>query len=151
MKKILTEAAEVGNPTARAILFRTRMKDAPFYPNSAWITTFIGGSYEFLSQPGVRNLDARTLFFYYATGITPAMAMKMVGIGSQYVPEDYVGCPALREIAFERRAFFRRFDADWRKVGAAWEPTAIPGQTRHPDSSQGGSFRSTALHPIQQA
>ena len=41
-------------------------------------------SYEFLSQPGVRNLDARTMFHYYATGITPAMAMKMVGIGSQY-------------------------------------------------------------------
>ena len=84
MKKILTEAAAVGNATARAILFRTRMKEAYFYPGSAWITAFVGGNYEFLSQPGVRNLDARTLFHYYATGITPAMAMKMVGIGSQY-------------------------------------------------------------------
>ena len=84
MKKILTEAAAVGNATSRAILFRSRMKDAYFYPSSAWITTFVGGSYEFLSQPGVRNLDARTMFHYYATGITPAMAMKMVGIGSQY-------------------------------------------------------------------
>ena len=84
MKKILTEAAAVGNATARAMLFRNRMKDAYFFPNSAWMTTFIGGSYEFLSQPGVRNLDARALFHYYATGITPAMAMKMVGIGSQY-------------------------------------------------------------------
>jgi hypothetical protein len=68
MKKILTEAAAVGNATARVILFRTRSKEAPFYPASAWITTFVGGSYEFLSQPDVRNLDARTLFFYYATG-----------------------------------------------------------------------------------
>jgi hypothetical protein len=84
MKKILTEAAAVANATSRAILFRTRMKDAYFYPNSAWITTFVGGSHEFLSQPGVRNLDARALFHYYATGITPAMALKMVGIGSQY-------------------------------------------------------------------
>jgi hypothetical protein len=84
MKRILTEAAAVGNATSRAILFRTRMKDAYFYSNSAWITTFVGGSYEFLSQPGVRNLDARVLFHYYATGITPAMALKMVGIGSQY-------------------------------------------------------------------
>jgi len=83
MKKILTEAAAVGNATSRAILFRTRMREAYFYPNSAWVTTFAGG-YEFLSQPGVRNLDARTMFHYYATGITPAMAMKMVGIGSQY-------------------------------------------------------------------
>jgi hypothetical protein len=84
MKKILTEAAAVGNATARAIVFRSRMKDAYFYPNSAWCTPFVGGSYEFLTQPGVRNLDARTFFFYYATGVTPAMAMKMVGVGSQY-------------------------------------------------------------------
>jgi hypothetical protein len=84
MKAILTEAAAVGNATVRALLFRNRTRDAYFFPNSAWMTTFIGGSYEFLSQPGVRNLDARSLFHYYATGITPAMAMKMVGIGSQY-------------------------------------------------------------------
>ena len=29
-------------------------------------------------------LDARTFFFFTATGITPAMSMKMVGVGSQY-------------------------------------------------------------------
>jgi hypothetical protein len=84
MRKILTEAAAVGNATARAILFKSRMKDAFFYPNSAWCTPFVGGSYEFLLQPGVRNLDARTMMFYYATGITPAMAATMVGVGSQY-------------------------------------------------------------------
>lgn len=84
MKKILTESAEVGNATARAILFKSRMKDAFFYPNSAWCTPFVGGSYLFLLQPGVRNLDARTMMFYYATGITPAMAAKIVGVGSQY-------------------------------------------------------------------
>jgi hypothetical protein len=84
MKKILTDSAAVGNATARAILFKTRMKEAYFYPNSAWCAPFIGGSYEFLKQPGVRNLDARTFFFYYATGITPAMAAQMVGVGSQY-------------------------------------------------------------------
>ena len=31
-----------------------------------------------------RDLDARTLFFYQATVNTPAMALKMVGAGSQY-------------------------------------------------------------------
>jgi hypothetical protein len=84
MKKILTESVAVGCATARALVFKNRMKDAYFYPKSAWCTPFVGGSYEFLAQPGVRNLDARTLFFYYATGITPAMAMQMVGVGSQY-------------------------------------------------------------------
>jgi hypothetical protein len=88
MKKILTEAAAVGNATSRAILFRTRMKDAYFFPNSAWVTTFAGG-YEFLSQPGVRNLDARTMFHYYATGITPAMALKMVGSARNTQPRSW--------------------------------------------------------------
>ncbi len=83
MKKILTEAAAVGNATSRAILFRSRTKDSYLFPDSAWITAFAGG-YEFMLQPGVRDLDARTRFHYYATGITPAMALKMVGIGSQY-------------------------------------------------------------------
>jgi hypothetical protein len=84
MKKILTEAAAVGNATARALTFRPRDKAAYFYPNSAWLTPMPGGSYEFLSQPGVRNLDARVMMHYYATGITPAMVIKMVGVGSQY-------------------------------------------------------------------
>ncbi len=83
MRKILTEAAAVGNATARANLFRSRVKEGYLYPNSAWFTPFIGGSHEFV-QNGVRLLDARTAFFYYATGITPAMAAKMVGVGSQY-------------------------------------------------------------------
>ncbi len=36
MKKILTEAAAVGDATARAITYRIRQKEAYFYPNSAW-------------------------------------------------------------------------------------------------------------------
>lgn len=84
MKTLLTEAVAVGNATARTITFKTRMKEAYYYPDSAWFTGFVGGSYQFLLQPGVRNLDARILFHYYATGITPAMALKRVGIGSQY-------------------------------------------------------------------
>jgi hypothetical protein len=84
MKKILTEAVAVGNATARSILFRPRMEGAFYYPDSAWFTGFVGGDYQFYSQPGVRNLDARVLFHYYATGITPAMAIERVGIGSQY-------------------------------------------------------------------
>jgi len=85
LKKTLTEAVAVGNATARTIAFKPRMKDAYLSPGSAWFFTFVGGSYQFLSQPGVRNLAARDLFHYNYTGITPAMAFEMVGIGSQYV------------------------------------------------------------------
>src|SRR5262245_22523761 len=83
MKKILSEAAAVGSATSRALAFRPRNKEAFLYPNSAWCTAFVGGSYLF-EKDGVRLLDARTFFFFYATGITPAMAAKMVGVGSQY-------------------------------------------------------------------
>ncbi len=39
-------------------------------------------------RSGVRNLDARTAFFYMATVNTPAMAAKMIGRGSQYAWGD---------------------------------------------------------------
>jgi len=85
MKKILTEAAEVGNITARTLAYKSRIPEAYFYKNSAWCTPFIGGSYRFLKDDNyVRDLDARTFFFFYATGITPAMAMKIIGKGSAY-------------------------------------------------------------------
>ncbi|HME32226.1 MAG TPA: DUF1214 domain-containing protein, partial [Terriglobales bacterium] len=34
---------------------------------------------------GARTLDSRTAMFYYATGITPAMCMRLTEIGSQYL------------------------------------------------------------------
>lgn len=83
MKKILTEAADVGAATARTIAARPRDM-FKFYPGeSVWSTPFPGGSHEFLDN-GARVLDARTFMHFYATGITPAMTMKMVGKGSQY-------------------------------------------------------------------
>ncbi len=83
MKKILTDAVAVGNATARAIEFRPRDKSVYYYPGKAWFTPFVGGSYLFVDKDA-RLLDARTMFFYAYTGVTPAMALKMVGIGSQY-------------------------------------------------------------------
>ena len=86
MKKILSEAVAVGNATARAIMFDTRESGAYKYENSSWFTPFIGGDYQWRRDggDGGRYLDARTLFFYGATVNTPAMALKMIGKGSQY-------------------------------------------------------------------
>jgi len=85
-KKTLTEAIAVANATARAIAFRTPHEEAYLYENSVWKEGFIGGDYRWLKDGGEggRYLDARTLFFYIATVNTPAMVMKMVGLGSQY-------------------------------------------------------------------
>ena len=86
LKKTLTEAAAVANATARTIVFRTPQKEAYLYDNSYWKVGFIGGNHEWLKDGGIggRYLDARTLFFYAATVNTPAMVLKMVGLGSQY-------------------------------------------------------------------
>src|SRR5580692_11260917 len=83
MKGILTDAVAVANATARAIVFAPRDERVKFYPDRQWNTGFVGGSYEFLNN-GERMLDARTLFHYYATGITPAMAFAKPGSGSAY-------------------------------------------------------------------
>ena len=83
MKKILTEAAAVGHAYSRSILYRNRHNYAA-YPNSGWETGFPGGSHEFLLD-GVRMLDQRIRFHFFATGITAAMVNKMVGKGSQYM------------------------------------------------------------------
>jgi len=94
MKKILTDAANIGAVTARAIAFRMREKDAFFYPNSPWRLPFFGG-YKFEVSPGVANLDGAAFFYYFATGVTPAMTEKMVGKGSQYPwsAQDAAGKP----------------------------------------------------------
>ena len=83
MKKILTDSVAVGNATAPAITFKSRQRGAYNYPNSAWFTCIIGGTYEFVSQPGARDIDVRVHMLYCATRITPAMAIEMVGIGSR--------------------------------------------------------------------
>ena len=84
MRKILTEAADVGAVTVRTLTARPRDEMFYFYPGEGvWSTPFPGGSYEFLDN-GARVLDGRSYFHFYATGITPAMTMRMVGKGSQY-------------------------------------------------------------------
>jgi hypothetical protein len=84
MQAILTEAAAVGNATARALAFSTRNREAYAYPGSAWKEPWIGNDYNF-SPGGILDLDARTTFFYPVFGITPAATVKMVGLSSQYV------------------------------------------------------------------
>lgn len=82
LRNILEDAIKVGNATARAISFSPRNKDIYIYPDSYWTIAFLGG-YKFQTN-NTRELDGRTLFHYIATAVTPAMEIKMVGVGSQY-------------------------------------------------------------------
>jgi hypothetical protein len=100
MLGVLHEAAKVGNATARALMFDPRgEEDVSYYPDSAWTNMLFGGGYRFdapipivtpegikpFPSTGALKHDLRTLFFYGYTGITPAMAMRLTGIGSQYL------------------------------------------------------------------
>jgi len=83
MRGILADAVAVANGIARADLFASRDPRTRIFPDRQWATPFIGGSYQFLDG-AARLLDARAMFFYYATGITPAMTEAKPGTGSAY-------------------------------------------------------------------
>jgi hypothetical protein len=101
MRKILTDAVATANATARAIVFNPRESEGfYYYAGSAWQNSLWVGGYGFETPPpqvtsdgtikpypptGVRTLDSRTAFFYYATGVSPAMIMRLSGLGSQYI------------------------------------------------------------------
>ncbi len=87
LKDILAEAAAVGNATARTIAFSTRDPEAYLYANSEWKVCWIGNDFEF-SPGGVLNPDARTLYFYPAFGNSPALTVKMAGVGSHYITAE---------------------------------------------------------------
>ncbi len=86
LKAILEDAIAVGNATARAISLRPREDKAYLFEGKQWYTGFIGKDHRWLDVDGMRgrNLDARTLFFYSATVNTPAMALEIPGVGSNY-------------------------------------------------------------------
>ncbi len=83
MKKILTDSVAVGIAIARSDFFASRDPKAPLYSNRKWFSPFVGNSYLFLNG-AERLLDARTMFFFYATGVTPAMSYAKPGTGSAY-------------------------------------------------------------------
>jgi hypothetical protein len=128
MRAILTDAAAVGNATARAIDFRNRDPEALVYADRHWMTGFVGGDYRWLRDDGNggRHLDARTLFFYLATVNTPAMALKMVGAGSQYAGAMV---DANGEVLDGARRYRLRLPADV-PVKDFWSIVAYDPQTR---------------------
>jgi hypothetical protein len=99
MKKILTEALKVANATSRTLFMSPRDRSWYYYTDANWQNMLFATGYEFetpipmITKEGVkpfpttgyRQLDARQAFFYGVTGITPAMAMRLTGIGSTYL------------------------------------------------------------------
>ena len=101
MKKILTDAAAIGNAAARTLNFKWRPSDGGYYyENSTWFNPLFLGGYNMETPPpevsadgvitpnpptGARTLNVRTVMFFGYTFITPAMIMRLTDIGSQYL------------------------------------------------------------------
>ncbi|MBK7564078.1 MAG: DUF1254 domain-containing protein [Propionivibrio sp.] len=85
MKKLLTEAATLGNAAGRSITYDPRISGVKIYPDSKsnWMMGFANKNTSFEAD-GAMNLDARVLFYYNAGGVTPAMAVTRAGAGSDY-------------------------------------------------------------------
>lgn len=83
MRKILDEAAKIGAAIVRTQMSKPRNDYMYLYENSQWINPLAYRNYLF-EYEGARLIDARAAFHFYATGITPAMSLKLVGKGSQY-------------------------------------------------------------------
>ncbi|TRW45689.1 DUF1254 domain-containing protein [Georgenia yuyongxinii] len=100
LRKILGDAAAVANAASRTLGMGAHpTDDFRYYDGSAWWNMLWVGGYEFTNPPpmitadgiepfpnkGARQLNGRTSFFYTATGTTPAMCMRLTGVGSQYL------------------------------------------------------------------
>ncbi len=85
MKRLLTEAATIGDATARTALYSPRQKGYFIYPDSdsSWVMGFANKDV-FFEDDGARNLNARSSFYFGYTGVTPAMAVTRAGAGSDY-------------------------------------------------------------------
>jgi hypothetical protein len=92
MKKILANGVALGNATSRAILWYPRyemnMQGVRVYPdtNSSWLMGYTARNVFFNGEDGMTmNTDARVMFHYPYTAVTPAMAAPREGKGSDYL------------------------------------------------------------------
>lgn len=83
MQSILKEAAKIGSAIVRTEMAKPRSEYLYKFEGTQWLNPLAYKSYLF-EHDGARLLDARSAFHFYATGITPAMSMKIIGKGSQY-------------------------------------------------------------------
>ena len=91
MRKILTDAVAIANAAARSVVWHPRtqgtMKGIQIYPDtdSAWLMGWVDKNVFFNGKDGkTMNSDARVMFHYPYTAVTPAMAVSRAGVGSDY-------------------------------------------------------------------
>jgi hypothetical protein len=100
MRKIMTDAAAVGNAAGRALNWRANeVSGWSYYPGSMWTNMLWEGGANFETPPpmltpegfkplpptGARTLGSRTAFYYAYTLDSPGMIMRLPRVGSQYL------------------------------------------------------------------
>ncbi|WP_051302947.1 DUF1254 domain-containing protein [Psychromonas aquimarina] len=84
-KADLVQAAAVANAQARAVTFRPDDSFNVYPGNPQWTTPYEPNpSHDYVTENGGRNFDAMIYFHYYATGVSPAMALDFLEKGSKY-------------------------------------------------------------------
>ena len=164
LRQILDDAVAVGNAASRTLGMGAHPGEGFRYydDDTAWWNMLFVGGFDFTNPPpmitaeglqpfpnkGARQLHSRTSFFYTATGITPAMCMRLTNVGSQYL---------IANVDAGRRTFRRREDLPAeaarrtsRRPGSGPSPsmTTRPAQCcRPPSATRAPAARSTPPRP----
>ena len=133
MQKILTDGVALGNAASRAIVWYPRyeknMKGIRVYPDtdSNWIMAYTARNVFFNGEDGqTMNTDARVMFHYPYTAVTPAMAAPRLGKGSDYAI-TYVD--SKKKFFDGAKTYTMNIPAD-PPVGNFWAVTVYDTQTR---------------------
>jgi hypothetical protein len=142
LRRILDDAVVVGNAASRTVGMGAHPTEGFRYyeGDSAWWNMLFVGGFEFTNPPpnitaegvhpfpnkGARQLHSRTSMFYTATAITPAMCMRLTGVGSQYLIGNV---DSAREPFHGAKTYRLRLPKD---IPAArfWSLTVYDNQTR---------------------
>jgi hypothetical protein len=85
MKKVLTDAAAIGNAAARAISYTPRNPGQFVYDgNKTWVMGYANKSTTVTTDTGARDLEGRVFMHFGYIGVSPAMALTVPGAGSDY-------------------------------------------------------------------
>jgi hypothetical protein len=142
MRKILTDAAAVGNAAGRALNWRpSESLGWTYYPGSSWANMLWQGGANFETPPpmitnegffkplpptGARTLDSRTAFYYAYTLDSPGMIMRLPRVGSQYL----MGFLDADKNAFDGAKTYRVTLPKGIPAAAFWSFTLYDNQTR---------------------
>jgi len=133
MQKILADGVALGNAASRSVVWYPRydknMQGVRVYPDtdSNWIMAYTDRNVFFNGEDGqTMNTDARVMFHYPYTAVTPAMAAPREGKGSDYAIA-YVDSE--KQLFDGSKTYQLNIPAD-PPVGNFWAVTVYDTQTR---------------------